>query len=355
LPTKIPPKHGEKPFEANQPGPRLRNKFLPMGWKQLAADHLAFSRRDRIAIITLLLLIGSVLLLPEFIPAKGPRASRNTDTAWIATLQRIEPDDTQQAARAYKVNDDDNSLAYQYDRPSGKYTWKTRGELFEFDPNTLAREGWQKLGLRDKTIATIQNYLSKGGKFRKPEDLQRVYGLFPDEYKRIAPYIRIQPKEETGNYQKLERKDPHFVTSQKTSAVRYAIIDINVADTTAWIALPGIGNKLATRIVNFRDKLGGFHSISQVGETFGLPDSTFQKIKQYLKLDNPETRKININTATPEELKAHPYIRYQLANPIIAYRELHGPFGNLEQLKKIMVITNEVFDKISPYLFIGGK
>jgi DNA uptake protein ComE-like DNA-binding protein len=71
------------------------------------------------------------------------------------------------------------------------------------------------------------------------------------------------------------------------------IIDINSADTTSFIALPGIGSKLAARIINFRDKLGGFYSVAQVGETFGLPDSTFQKIKQYLKLEN---------TVLPEKL-----------------------------------------------------
>ena len=112
------------------------------------------------------------------------------------------------------------------------------------------------------------------------------------------------------------------------------VIDINTADTSAFISLPGIGSKLAARIVNFRDKLGGFYSIDQVGETFGLPDSTFQKIKQYLKLENTSIKKININTATVDELKAHPYIKYSVANPIIAYRNEHGPFFKSGRYKK---------------------
>jgi competence ComEA-like helix-hairpin-helix protein len=62
------------------------------------------------------------------------------------------------------------------------------------------------------------------------------------------------------------------------------MVDINTADTTTWIALPGIGSKLSQRIVNFREKLGGFYKVEQVGETFGLADSTFKRLNQYWKL-----------------------------------------------------------------------
>ena len=104
------------------------------------------------------------------------------------------------------------------------------------------------------------------------------------------------------------------------------------------------------RIVNFREKLGGFYSIEQVRETYGLPDSTYQKIKLNLKLDNSEVKKININNASVEDLKSHPYIRYNIANAIIAYRKEHGSFSAISDLKKIMIITDEVYQKIAPYL-----
>jgi competence ComEA-like helix-hairpin-helix protein len=125
---------------------------------------------------------------------------------------------------------------------------------------------------------------------------------------------------------------------------------VNTADTTTLISLPGIGSKLATRIITFREKLGGFYSVEQIGETYGLPDSTFQKIKQYLKLDNVSVKKININTATVDEMKAHPYIKYSLANPIVAYRNEHGMFSTIEDIKKVMAVTDEVYKKIAPYL-----
>ncbi len=127
-------------------------------------------------------------------------------------------------------------------------------------------------------------------------------------------------------------------------------IDINTADTTAFIALPGIGNKLANRIVEFRNKLGGFYKVEQVAETYALPDSTFQKIKSRLTISTIAVQQININTATVDELKSHPYIRYYIANAIVQYRNQHGNFLAADDLKKITLITDSAFNKMLPYL-----
>src|SRR4029077_11188899 len=126
----------------------------------------------------------------------------------------------------------------------------------------------------------------------------------------------------------------------------------NSADTNQLIALPGIGHTLAGRIVNFREKLGGFYSVKQVGETFGIADSVFQKIKPFLVLNETGLKKIPVNTAGIDELKIHPYIRYKLATAIISYRNEHGPFSSIEDLRKIMVITEEIYQKLAPYIII---
>jgi len=128
------------------------------------------------------------------------------------------------------------------------------------------------------------------------------------------------------------------------------IIDINTADTTLLIELPGIGSKLSQRIINFRDKLGGFYTVEQIGETYGLPDSTFQKIKARFSVSNSSVHQININTASIDEMKGHPYLRYSIANAIVQYRLQHGNYAVVDDLKKIMLITEEVFNKAVPYL-----
>ncbi len=238
------------------------------------------------------------------------------------------------------------------DQGYGQYTKKNydntfTGNMFYFDPNTLDAAGWKKLGIRDKTIGTIKNYLSKGGKFRQPDDLRKVWGLSDEEKERLVPYARIEAAQtssynNTNNYPVYEKK----VYEKKA----ISSVEINNGDSVAFVSLPGIGPGFSKRIINFRNKLGGFYKIEQVAETFGLPDSTYQKIKPFLKINADNIHKINVNTASNDELKAHPYIRWQLANVITEYKKQHGNFTQLQDLKKIMLINEETYNKISPYL-----
>ncbi|MEI2823593.1 MAG: helix-hairpin-helix domain-containing protein [Chitinophagaceae bacterium] len=316
-----------------------------MNWKEFATDYLSFSKKEQIAVFVLVALIVLVFLAPTVAFKKNNVKAKPVDTAWMTAVKNLELKSTDAKNNFSNGYDDNNANYYQYDKNTNNGFVNTKGELFEFDPNTLSPEGWKKLGLRDKTINTIQNYLNKGGRFKAPEDVKKIYGLFPNEYERIAPHIRISNNATTNNETIYKPTN-----TTKSNSKTYRIIEINMADTSDFISLPGIGSKLAWRIVNFRDKLGGFYNINQIAETYGLPDSTFQKIKSYLKLTDPNVKKININTASVDELKTHPYIRYQLARPIVAYREQHGLFSKPEDLKKIMIVTDEVFLKIAPYL-----
>lgn len=259
----------------------------------------------------------------------------------IAALEIVKSDSVNNYSK--KMEDDfDAHQPYYQPSESSTYTstqpWK--GTLFYFDPNTLDVKGWQKLGVKDKTIGTIKNYLSKGGKFYKPEDIKKIWGLQEELAEKLIPYIQIPPKEFVA------KEKPVFEKKTYTAP----LVDINSADTGALTPLPGIGSKLALRIINFRDKLGGFYSVEQVAETYGLPDSTFQKIKLRLVVHSNAVKQININTASLDELKAHPYIRYAMGNAIIQYRTQHGNFEVLTDVQKVMPITQELFNKIQPYL-----
>ena len=323
-----------------------------MKWQEFIKDYLNFSRKERIAVIIIACMILFIFLLPDLLKVITPARNSAIDTTWFTAVRKLQLKSPDTLDRNYQNETEDRyAYSYQYDKTKSSYNEdkNTAGKLFYFDPNTINAEDWKKLGLREKTIQTIQNYLNKGGKFRKPEDLKRIYGLRENDYDRLAPFIKIENATEIKEFSPSTKTDTEY-RPEKTFTSGFSIIDVNKSDTTAFISLPGIGSKLAARIVNFRDKLGGFYSIEQVKETFGLPDSTYQKIKQYLKLDTPLVKKININTATVDELKAHPYIKYSLANPIVAYRNEHGPFSILEDIKKVMVITEEIFIKISPYL-----
>ena len=165
------------------------------------------------------------------------------------------------------------------------------------------------------------------------------------------PYVQL--KEVQNNYTNNYPAQNNYETKTYDKP-KYipTIIDVNNADTTAYIALPGIGSKLAQRIIVFREKLGGFYKIDQIAETFGLADSTFQKIKPRLTINYKTIKQFNINTATIDEMKLHPYLRYNIANAIVQYRTQHGNFNNIADVKNIMIIDELLFNKISPYITI---
>ncbi len=319
-------------------------------WKKFVNDYLSFTKKDRIGVIVLVTLIFIVVLLPYIWPAKKVAALP------VAEIEKVKLLNARLSKTDQASQKDEETGTYNY--PAKKYYskenyTKEKPPPFYFDPNTLDTDGWKRLGLRDKTAATIQNFISKGGKFRKPEDLGKIYGLFKDDYERLLPYVQI--KNEKVFEQKNDEYKKEYVATDKPAypprkTVSLKVIDINNADTTAFIALPGIGSKLAARIVNFRDKLGGFYAVQQVAETFGLPDSTFTKIKDLLQCNQPKVQQININTADANTLKQHPYLRWNLANAIVQYRNQHGNFKSVEDLQLIAIITPEIFQKIKSYL-----
>jgi competence protein ComEA len=318
-----------------------------MNRRQFLKDYLTFTRKERIGLLVIVIAILGIWIFPK-VAASGKSQSVSPDTSWIAAAKKLQVRQ-ENSGDASKVSDE-NINALVYDKPVENFSNKSNSELFYFDPNTLSFDGWKKLGIREKTITTIQKYLNKGGRFYKSEDLKKIYGIRADDYERLKLHIKIETnkKDLTGSYSKNEFKKEEL--SNKNP--KYHLVDINVADTSSFIALPGIGSKLAARIVNFRDKLGGFYSIDQISETYGLPDSTFQKIRFFLRLDNSPLKKININIATKDEMKSHPYIKWNLANAIVEYRNQHGNYTSAEDLKKISTVTEEIFSKLKPYILV---
>ena len=222
-------------------------------------------------------------------------------------------------------------------------------ELFSFDPNVCSEADLMKLGLSQKVVNTIINYRSKVA-FKTADDFKKIYGLKEQQFNQLLPYLNIPEhnKEETFAAAKPENafREKSIYGYQKREKV---IIDINGADENEWQKLSGIGPTFSKRIVKFRSKLGGFHSIDQVAETYGMTDSTFQIIKPYLK-NEVGINKIRINEVELEELRAHPYIKWKHAKVLINYRKHHGAYEGIEDLKKVKVLSEDLISQLSPYL-----
>ncbi|MBS1608989.1 MAG: helix-hairpin-helix domain-containing protein, partial [Bacteroidetes bacterium] len=291
--------------------------------KQIFKEYFSFTRQERIGVISLVILLLVIFFLPKLTSRSNKFEDLNADTTWLNAIQKLDKSNYD------SISEPNLNSPFEVNKPK---SWANADEagnppikLFYFDPNTISSEGWKQLGIREKTIHTIQNYLAKGGSFKKPEDLQKIYGFSNTDYNRLSPHIKIDNSGKPDLQQKsiteeTKKEDKPYKKSN------YGILEINSTDTTELIALPGIGSKLATRIISFRDKLGGFYSVEQVKETYGLQDSVFQKIRPYLTANSNSVKKININTVTLDELKQHPYFRYTIAGPLILYRKEHGRF-----------------------------
>lgn len=314
-------------------------------WKEF----FHFSRRETTGIIALLFLVILIFCLPSLInyflpPLPEIRTLENERI--VRDLQEIQEETT------HSGNEKSGSPNYGRENEEERFT---PIKLFTFDPNTLDDEGWLSLGLSKRTVKTIRNYQAKGGKFRKPDDIKRVYGIAPSLAEKLLPYVSITAPDKFGK-NKYDSGSFVFKKFEKplreSKQIAPASIEINAADSLEWLALDGIGPALTHRILKFREKLGGFYSINQVAEVFGLPDSTFQLIKPVLKCAPEGFRKIRINSASEAELEQHPYIRKKLSKVLVAYRAQHGPFRNNSDLGKIQLFDSDLFSKLVPYISV---
>ncbi len=122
------------------------------------------------------------------------------------------------------------------------------------------------------------------------------------------------------------------------------------ADSITLQIVPGIGQATAGRIIKYRENLGGFHSPDQVLEVFGVKAETAASLWEFFEFESRVFRKIQINSASLEEISAHPYISYGEAKVLVAYRAQHGKFQSAEDLLKIKIFKPDWVNKISPYL-----
>jgi competence ComEA-like helix-hairpin-helix protein len=210
---------------------------------------------------------------------------------------------------------------------------------FNFNPNTISIGQWKKLGFKDWQIKTIFNYKAKGGSWKTKSDVKKIYGLDETDYHKLEPYILLPEEDSTNN---IANKEDYTIK-----------ININTADAKELTKLKGINSeKYAAIIIKYRNKLGGFIKKDQLKEVWSLDEETYNGFINQIELGNSSPKKININKALAKELTTHPYINWNIANAIVKYRKTNGNFENLEDVKKIHLINDEIYLKISPYLNI---
>lgn len=215
---------------------------------------------------------------------------------------------------------------------------------FLFNPNNLSNEKWLAMGMPSRIVKTIHNYEAKGGRFKKKEDLLKIYGFTPELFAQLKDFIQI-PKPKIPEKIKV---DSNKLRSPKTKKI--IRIDINKADSIALLKVPGIGSFYAGQIVAYRNRLGGYLSVDQLKEIYKVDSARLQQWIPYLILKDSTIHQMDLNTANFKTVLKHPYIDYEMTKKIFNLRNKLGRFAGMYQLKNDSILSDSLFQKLEPYL-----
>lgn len=224
-----------------------------------------------------------------------------------------------------------------------------RRKLSAFDPNTADSTLLLSLGLQPWQVRSIYRYRAKGGIYRQPSDFARLYGLTVKQYKELLPYIHISDEykpaaEVYGRTDAVRSGRDTLRYPVKLQPGQYVTLDD--ADTASLRKVPGIGRYYASRIVRYRNDLGGYVSVAQLSEIEGIPEAALS----YFRVTGGAVRKLNLNRLTLNELKHHPYINFYQARRIIDYRRLKGPLHSIDDLRLLKDFSQRDIERLRPYV-----
>jgi len=288
-------------------------------------EFFSFNKNERRGVFVLLLLIIVLLLYRIFGPFSVAQIVDQKDfefqAAQFLKTQNLKTEERKDQAKNIKEKSKIPKRPQQL-------------QLHPFDPNAMSLNQWIKMGLSERQARTIEKYKSKGGIFRKPEDFKKIYCISESEYEELSPYIiiNIQDDDDELNYSEpLLELDLNTINMEEIQCVR------------------GIGPSYAKRIIKYRQILGGYTQLNQLMEVYKIDSLKYLEIKPYFTISMDSVKRIPLNTATYYQLRRHPYSSDQLAYEITHYRNMHGYFKKVEELKEINLVTDSLYQKIYLY------
>lgn len=211
-----------------------------------------------------------------------------------------------------------------------------------FDPNTFSKEELLAVGVTEQAAQNIVNFRGKSRKFNRKEDLLKLYAISESYYDYIAPYVQISVQEKTNQIADSKKEDKKAVK----------ILDLNEVTMEAIIEIRGIGEATAKKLINYREKLGGFSSIKQVEEIYGLWENAKPIIYENFIVNPEKIQKRNLRTMEVKELAQHPYLSWNESKAIISFLKQHPEIRQIEALNQIHILDSEKINKILPYFVI---
>ena len=303
--------------------------------KKWDSDWIHFSKRARRGIFVLLFLYVAV--------AVSPRLYHN----YIYTPPGYD----------IKYSSIENTASDSLDIKDSRYNQPH--ELF--DPNAYSLDEWMAVGLSEKQANSILKYLSSGAKLRSKSDLKKLYVIDEELFALLEPKVNLpdsiarKADDEHAAYgQKNYPKDSstNYKAIKEESAVDVEInpLSINKSSSRELQTIPGIGPFFAQEIIKIRESYGGIISADQLLDIYKMDEEKLNEILPYLLIDKNEVIKLDVNTASEEQLRKHPLISRDMAKSIVYFRENHKKYQSLNGLLLSPYIDGQVLKRIEPYL-----
>ncbi|MBO5362341.1 MAG: helix-hairpin-helix domain-containing protein [Paludibacteraceae bacterium] len=280
--------------------------------------------------LLVILVVGTLMAVKHFQPEKEEDSTRINDS----TMTHFTAHQAQQ----------DSIRKTEWEKRYPRDTIEIRMQAF--NPNTADSSTLVHLGFKPWQAKNMLKYRAKGGKYRKPDDLKRLYGMTDSMYQALAPYIHIAREEMDSLVDSVRVYSlPQWQKENKDT-----IINLRTTDTIELKMLYGIGSYRARQIVRYREQLGGFVRVEQVLEAKGMDGVNADTLLQHLYMDSVIVEQIPINQVGVQRLARHPYLRFEQAKAIYELRRRKIRLDSIQQLNELDYISTETLEKIAPYL-----
>ena len=287
-----------------------------------------------------------ILVIGTLIAVKRLRPQEDVEVGWSN-------DSTKMEFVAYQVRQDSIRKA-QWKKTYKRDTIAIRLQVF--DPNTADSSTLVHLGFKPWQAKNLLKYRAKGGRYRKPEDLKRLYGMTDSMYQILQPYIQIVRTEvdslrmDSMGRDSLWRDTTRYDSMPKWQHVKKdTILNLRTADTTELKMIRRVGSYRAKQIVRYRDALGGFVRVEQLREVEGM-ELVADSVMKHFVLDSANVKQLNVNSMGVRQLSRHPYLRFEDAKAIYELRRRKIKLDSIEQLYELETMSEETIKKVAPYL-----
>jgi DNA uptake protein ComE-like DNA-binding protein len=228
------------------------------------------------------------------------------------------------------------------------HSLKQKIKIYPFNPNFISDYKGYKLGMSVEEIDRLLAFRKQNKYVNSVKEFQDVTKISDSLLGVIAPYFKFP---DWVNHKKEFKEYPGFSNNSFKKKETIVKIDINQATQEDLIKVNGIGEVISLRIITQKEKLGGFVSMEQLKEVWGIsPEVILKLTKNFAVTELPNFVKIDVNNASLKELSQFFYFKKDIAREIVKYRSMNGDFKSIDDLVKINGFPIEKANFISLYL-----